>query len=119
MRLQLVKIKSIKAVLFFCWLLIIGMSSYSLVLASSMGVGAGIQTSVPENEYSRAAIQLRQKSTELDQRQQALDNLQKKIEQGNQTRDKVLVVAGLSLFVLIVINYYLDLHRRKLTGIKT
>ena len=94
------------------------LSPFSLLLASP-GVGLGLQTSVQENEYNRAARQLNQKASDLDQRQQALDELQLQIAQSNQRRDQILVLVGLTLFTLIIVNYYLDLHRRKQGILKT
>jgi sensor histidine kinase YesM len=99
----------------FCSLVLL--FSCSLVFATT-GVGSGIETTVKENEFNRAAAQLRQKASDLDQRQRALDELENELAHSNQRRDQILLIVGLSLFGLIGVNYYLDFHRRKQTGVK-
>lgn len=89
------------------------------VAQGATGVGMGIETSIKENEYNRAAMQLNQKASELDQRQAALNALQQQIARDNQRRDSILLFIGFILFSLIGVNYYLDINRRKLNLIKT
>jgi hypothetical protein len=70
------------------------------------------QVSVPVNPYNTLASQLTDKENGLNARELALNNLQQKLEQGYR---QVFLVMGV-LFLLIVINFLLDVRRRKKTA---
>ncbi len=68
-----------------------------------------LQSRVLENPYNKLAAQLNSKGEELSKREQALNALEKKLEK---SYDLVLLIIGL-LFLLIMVNFALDYHRRK------
>lgn len=68
-----------------------------------------LKSTVVENPYNRLAAQLNNKGEELNRREQALAALESKLEKSYL---QVFALVGV-LFLLIVINFALDYHRRK------
>ena len=85
-------------------------------LASVIGVSAGV---LP-NKYNTLAQQLEETKQELDKREQKLierkASLEVRASEGNTAQNKT-VLYGIAissvLFILVVINFYLDWRRRR------
>lgn len=70
-----------------------------------------LRATINENPYNKTAQQLRDKEKQLSEREQALNALQKKMEGSLNT---VMAISG-GLFLLILINFALDVRRKKNT----
>ncbi len=80
-------------------------------------IGIGTSTSVPPNPFNNAAVQLAQKEQILDERENYLNQKEKEIYV-KRIREQQLLIYVLSagivvLFVLISVNFYLDIKRKK------
>jgi len=78
-------------------------------LANSVGVLAG----VPENEYNSLAIALDERAEELDAREEALLLQAQAQVDADQHMLLLISVIGAGLLGLILLNFYLDAHRRR------
>ena len=80
--------------------------------ANTVGVFLGVE----ENEYNTLATQLDQRSRELDAREALLLESQAARATTDQSMLFLISVVGLGLLGLILINFYLDAHRRRYLG---
>jgi hypothetical protein len=89
-------------------------------LASVIGVSAA----VPPNEFNTLAAQFAQREKELDAREMALSAREQSLlseldsRQKDRMRTVYLYLFGftLVLFLLVLVNYYLDYHRNEGVG---
>jgi hypothetical protein len=76
-----------------------------------------MSVSVSENPYNKLALQLKDKENQLNQREQDLAVRETKLQDQNLTwQTKLILVLGagiIVLFVLILVNFYLDYRRRQ------
>lgn len=86
-------------------------------VGARFGSAVGMNTSVPENPINRLAMQLKEKEdrlsaleADLNEREKALNDL----DLEGQNKLLMAMAAGIAiLFVLLVINFYLDYRRRR------
>jgi len=87
--------------------------SYSL---ASLGSSVGVSVSVPPNPYNTLAVQLEQWQKKLEEKEKILT--QKEIELNQRTIfqgeiiSKLVVALLIIIFLLILINFYLDFKFR-------
>ena len=88
--------------------------SLSYFVGAKFSSAIGMKTSVPENPVNKLALELKTREADLDAREQ--DILSREVEI-YKTQEQYLLygIAGgiLVLFVLILLNFYLDIRRRK------
>ncbi|MEA3449476.1 MAG: hypothetical protein U9Q85_00620 [Patescibacteria group bacterium] len=88
--------------------------SMSYFLGAKFGSAIGMSTSVPENPMNKLALQLKAREAELDEREQ---NLLKHEVELSKNREQILlygIAGGIAvLFLLILLNFYLDAKRRR------
>jgi hypothetical protein len=87
-------------------------------LGAKFGQAVGMSVSIPENPFNRIALQLKEKENNLNEREAALSAKEKQISQteiggGQNNLMRVLIVGIIILFILVIVNYYLDYRRRK------
>ncbi len=86
-------------------------------LGANIGSAVGINVSIPENPVNKFALQLKEKEDILNAREQDLDvRAQKYVESGRSSQNILIAILGVGvvlLFVLVIVNYYLDYKRKK------
>lgn len=86
-------------------------------LGAKMGSAVGMSMSVPENPLNRLALELKEKEETLDLRENQLKQREDDLNaQKMDAQMKLIIVLSIgvaALFILILINYYLDYKRRK------
>lgn len=100
---------------FFSYLAANPLDVAELIRPGSGLAAVGMNIGVAENPYSRVAAQLQDKELRLAERQQELDVLAKKMEQGNRNTQIILNVMTVFIMVLsflLATNFYLDHQRR-------
>lgn len=84
---------------------------------SMMGDAAvSLSASVPPNPYNTLAAQLADEKTQLDQRAAALDARQSGLSSGSTFQQDLTIASfcmSLMLLLLIGLNFYLDMRRRR------
>lgn len=85
-------------------------------VGSNIGSAVGMNVSIPENPINKLALQLQEKEDALNAREQALSAREQElgIDQGS-NQNLLLMILGVGivvLFILVIINYYLDYKRR-------
>lgn len=84
----------------------------------SSAVGMTSQANVPPNPFNSLALQLKEKEERLDIREAQLNERESEIQSPNYVlQNKIIwgmMVGIIVLFVLILINFFLDLRRKKL-----
>jgi len=76
----------------------------------------GVSLSVPENPYNTLAEQLSQKERELGKKEQMINEREVALSGGITVPNNIIVygaVISFILFVLVVLNFYLDWIRTK------
>ncbi len=103
----------------FLFLLFLGMNpvDISKYYGAKLGSAIGMSVSIPENPVSKIALQLKEREESLNTRELKLDEREASLE-NKPSSDKFIIwlmASGIvSLFLLILINFYLDKrHRRK------
>ena len=81
-----------------------------------MGRAIGMNVGVPENPFNKLALQLDEKEARLNEQEKRLDERTDVLGIGNNIGLWLMVIAfGIgALFVLILLNFYLDIKRRRL-----
>lgn len=83
----------------------------------SSAVGMSSSASVPENPMNTLALQLSDKETKLAQKENELNKREAEIESAKYVlQNKVIwgmIIGIIILFILILINFFLDWRRRK------
>lgn len=100
---------------FFSYLAANPLEVAELIHPGSSLAAIGMNVGVVENPYSRVAAQLQDKELRLAERQQELDALAKKMEQGDRNTKiilNVMMVFVIVLSFLLATNFYLDHQRR-------
>ena len=103
------------------FLFVIGLNpvDYSVFLGSKLGRAMGLSVSVPENPINKLALELKQKEDQLDQKELDLNQREAEIEKQIDAKYNpaiIILSAGiLVLFFLILVNYFLDYRRKKVT----
>ncbi len=80
------------------------------IFPGTAGAVTNVSMSVEENPYNKVAAQLQQKEKDISERESLLNKYEKELQRSNMT----LALFVLILFLLIMLNYYLDYHRKKL-----
>ena len=107
------------AIILVSFLFVIGLNpvDMSVFLGSKLGQAVGLTVSVPENPVNKLALQLKEKEDSLNSRELALNEREAQIDKQLQAQYNPVVIALASgivvLFVLILVNYYLDYRRRR------
>jgi hypothetical protein len=112
-------------ILFLFFLLLLGYSKLALKVGptdlvsyslASLGSSVGVSVSVPPNPYNTLAVQLEQWQKRLEEKEKVLT--QKEIELNQRTIfqgeiiSKLVVALLIIIFLLILINFYLDFKFR-------
>ena len=83
----------------------------------SSAVGIGSSASVPPNPMNTLALQLKEKEDRLDIRESQLDKRETDLRSSSSVMQNRVIwgmMAGIIiLFILIILNFILDWHRRK------
>ncbi len=86
-------------------------------LAAQAGSAIGISATVPPNPYNTIAQQLNKKEKELQEREKEINQKEKQIKEKVVSQNKAILWGLFSmtfiLFVLILMNFYLDFKRKK------
>jgi len=87
--------------------------SYSL---ASLGSSVGVSVSVPPNPYNTLAVQLQEWQRKLEEKERMLTQKEVELNQKSIVRGEIISKLVVSLliiiFVLILINFYLDFKFR-------
>ncbi len=92
--------------------------SVSKFLGAKMGraVGISVTAGVPPNPFNTLALQLKEKEERLAQKEVELNKREEELSRVSNLQTKLIwgMFAGIIvLFLLILLNYYLDYQRRK------
>jgi hypothetical protein len=86
------------------------LAGFSVSFPGAARAATSISMSVEENPYNKVAAQLQQKEKRISEREDLLNRYEKELQRGNMA----LALFVLLLFLLIMLNFYLDYHRKKL-----
>jgi hypothetical protein len=91
-------------------------------IGAKLGSAVGMSVSVPPNPINKLALELRDREDELDNREQALNQRELDLASRPGLKSDLLtqfiLVGIITLFILILLNYYLDYKRRKKSASK-
>lgn len=79
-------------------------------LGAGLGRAVGMSVGVPENSINKLALELKNKESQLDQREQAI--AEREAAAGDQAVAYYLAGGIAILFILVIVNFFLD-HRRR------
>ncbi|MFH0892553.1 MAG: hypothetical protein V1867_07330 [Candidatus Falkowbacteria bacterium] len=85
-------------------------------VGAKVGSAIGMSISVPENPINKLALELKQKEEGLDQRERELNEREKELARSSAWNDNMYLFMGggiVVLFFLVLMNFYLDMRRRK------
>lgn len=82
-------------------------------LLAQMGSTVGVSLNVPENPFNTWAKQLQEKETELQAREQKIDELLSKTARESRVILTLILVLTIILVLLILLNFYFDYQTRK------
>ena len=87
----------------------------SVFLGARVGSAIGMNISVPENPFNKLATALDEKETRLNEQEKKLDERADALGIGDNIGLWLMVIAfGIgALFVLILLNFYLDIKQRR------
>jgi hypothetical protein len=95
----------------------------SVFLGAKLGRAVGMSTSVPENPFNKLTKELREKEEKLDTREAGIKEREEAIAEETISRQQnlimVMAIGLVVLFLLVVLNYYLDFRRRQRNREKT
>jgi len=100
----------------FMFMLGLNPVSVGKFIGSQFGLAVGMSTGVVENPMNKLALDLKQKEDGLNARKKELDAREAWIDDSNNRRDSLILFMGLGiwvLFCLIMINFYMDIKKRK------
>ena len=101
------------------FLYVVGLNpvSISVFLGAKFGSAIGMSINIPENPFNKLAAQLKDKEEELAQKENELLSREQAIAKKTISQQRIIIIMlgiGITiLFVLVIINYYLDFKRRK------
>jgi len=107
------------AVIVISFFFYLGVNPISLgqFVGAQFGDAVGMEVSIPQNPFNKLAAQLEEKEERLAQKEKALDKREQALAAEQTGAPKTIIwvlAAGIAvLFVLILVNYYLDWKRRK------
>jgi len=93
----------------------------SKFIGAKVGSAIGMTISVPENPINKLALELKQKEAGLNEREQDLNEREKALAKASALNDNLYIFMGggiIVLFILVLMNFYLDYKRRKSGAIK-
>ena len=87
----------------------------SKFVGSKIGRAVGVSINVSENPFNKLALQLKEKESRLAAREQELAAREQEFNKSNSQDMLVwLLIIGIGvLFVLILLNYFLDYRRKR------
>ena len=87
----------------------------SVFLGARVGSAIGMNISIPENPFNKLATALDEKETRLNEQEKKLDERADALGVGDNIGLWLMVIAfGIgALFVLILLNFYLDIKKRQ------
>jgi len=91
----------------------------SQFIGGKLGRAVGMSVSIPDNPFNKLALQLKEKEDELNAREKELSAREADLNEQRANASPWLIglYAGIAiLFFLIIINYYLDYRRRRLSA---
>ena len=92
-------------------------ASISVFLGAKFGSAIGMSINIPENPFNKLAAQLKDKEDQLAQKENELLSREQAIAKKTISQQRIIIIMlgiGITiLFVLVIINYYLDFKRRK------
>jgi hypothetical protein len=83
----------------------------------SYAVGIGTSASITPNPFNTLALQLKEKENKLDAREKTVDQKESDLRSALLLQNRllwVLLIGIVILFVLIVVNFFMDWKRRKI-----
>lgn len=108
------------------FLAIIFLSFFNILGANPLDVGkffgaqfsqaVGMSVSIPENPFSKLALQLKEKENNLNEREQALISREKSLSNTDKLQNRIIYATGIGvivLLILVVVNFFMDFHRRR------
>lgn len=114
------------AVILFSFLIYVGISPMDVgrfigaKFSSAMGVNSYAQ--IQPNPFNTLALQLKEKETRIITKEKAVDQREYDLIRAASLQNKIIIfltIGIIVLFVLIVINYYMDYKRRRSERNKT
>ena len=85
-------------------------------IGARFGSAVGMSTSVPENPFNNLALQLKEKENRLTLKENELNDREKALNSGGNLPLLLMGAGIIVLFVLVLVNYYLDFRRKKMNG---
>lgn len=89
----------------------------TMFFGAKLGSAVGMSVGVGENPVNKIAKQLKDKETELNQKEYDLLIREKSLADNTIARQRMLIIVMavgiIILFILVTLNYYLDYRRRK------
>jgi len=106
------------AIIFLSFFNILGAKPLDIgkFLGAQFSQAVGMSVSIPENPFNKLAIQLKDKENRLNEREAALDLRDKEVSQTDKMQNRIIYAIGIglmTLLVLIVVNFFMDFHRRR------
>jgi len=110
--------------IFFVFLLYLGLSPIGIgrYIGAQFGAAingegaANVSVSIPVNPFNALALQLKEKQSLLDDREKGIDQRESDLLRASSLQSKlmwILTIGIIILFILIIINYYMDYKRRQ------
>jgi hypothetical protein len=102
----------------FLFLAYLGMNpiDISKYFGAKFGSSVGMSVGVPENPINKLAMQLKEKEEDLNERERALADKEAGLVNPSRGDRMIIWIMGLgiiTLFILILVNFYLDRRYRK------
>ena len=88
----------------------------SRFVGARIGSAVGMSVSVQENPFNKLALQLKEKEDKLNQREEDLAARESVLNTPNTFQAKLILFLAIGitvLFILVIVNFYLDYKRRK------
>lgn len=82
-------------------------------LVAEIGSSVGVSLTVPENPFNTWAKQLQERETELQKREQTLNEILIKTERESRIILTLILVLIIILFFLVLLNFYFDYRTRR------
>lgn len=108
------------------FLAIIFLSFFNILGANPLDIGkffgaqfsqaVGMSVSVPENPFSKLALQLKEKENNLNEREQVLASRERDLSGTDKFQNRIIYSIGIGmivLLILIIVNFFLDHQRRR------
>lgn len=95
---------------FSCLLCLVALAIFSVASTEQTLAVTSVSMSVNENPYNKVAAQLQQKEKALSERELLVKKYETELQRGNMATTLAILVLAL----LVMLNFYLDYHRKRL-----